>query len=58
MAMISVVHQTSRFVFIPESETYYTIDGKPGPPSIWDDLAGVYPTKNRGYVRIHTNFLQ
>lgn len=41
-----------------KSETFYTIDGQPGPRSIWDPLAGIYQTKNGGYVRIHTNFPQ
>ncbi|TFK48714.1 CoA-transferase family III [Heliocybe sulcata] len=39
-----------------KSESWYTIDGcLEGPGSLWDDIAGLYPTKD-GYVRIHTNF--
>ncbi|PVG03554.1 CoA-transferase family III [Serendipita vermifera] len=36
------------------SEAYTLIDGKV-PGDVWDDLAGLYPTKD-GHVRIHTNF--
>ncbi|KAK0491559.1 CoA-transferase family III domain-containing protein [Armillaria novae-zelandiae] len=37
------------------SETHYTLDGvKTG--SVWDSIAGLYKTRNGGYVRIHTNF--
>ncbi|KAJ3569378.1 hypothetical protein NP233_g5075 [Leucocoprinus birnbaumii] len=37
------------------SHAYYTLDGKSA-PDIWDPIAGVYPTKDQSYVRIHTNF--
>lgn len=42
----------------PESELYYTIDGKlTGSGSLWDAIAGLYKTKDDSYyVRIHTNF--
>ncbi|KAI0072040.1 CoA-transferase family III [Panus rudis PR-1116 ss-1] len=40
-----------------KSEQYYTLDGKlPRLSDFWDDLAGVYETKDNNYVRIHTNF--
>ncbi|KAH8085960.1 CoA-transferase family III [Cristinia sonorae] len=38
------------------NEAYYTIDGQPGPQSVWDDLAGIYSAKNGRHIRIHTNF--
>ncbi|MBV8927456.1 MAG: CoA transferase [Bradyrhizobium sp.] len=37
------------------SERYLRVDGKPPPPS-WDPTAGVYRTRDRRYVRLHTNF--
>ena len=42
-----------------ESEAYYEIEGYPrGNATIFDNLAGVYRTKDNNYVRIHTNFPQ
>jgi len=37
------------------SERYMRLDGKPPPPT-WDPTAGVYRTRDGGYVRLHTNF--
>lgn len=36
------------------SEQYTLMDDQP-PTEVWDDLAGLYPTRD-GHVRIHTNF--
>jgi crotonobetainyl-CoA:carnitine CoA-transferase CaiB-like acyl-CoA transferase len=37
------------------SERYLRVDGKPPGPA-WDAIAGVYPTGDRRFVRLHTNF--
>ena len=37
------------------SERYLRVDGKP-PPAAWDVIAGVYTTRDRRFVRLHTNF--
>jgi crotonobetainyl-CoA:carnitine CoA-transferase CaiB-like acyl-CoA transferase len=37
------------------SERYLRVDGKP-PGSVWDAIAGVYKTRDRRFVRLHTNF--
>src|SRR5712671_5831995 len=37
------------------SERYLRADGKPPPPA-WDAIAGVYKTRGRRFVRLHTNF--
>jgi crotonobetainyl-CoA:carnitine CoA-transferase CaiB-like acyl-CoA transferase len=37
------------------SERYLRLDGKPPPPA-WDAIAGVYRTRDRRFVRLHTNF--
>ncbi len=37
------------------SERYLSVDGKP-PPPVWDAIAGVYKTRDRRFVRLHTNF--
>ena len=37
------------------SERYLRVDGKPPPPA-WDAIAGVYKTRDKGFVRLHTNF--
>jgi len=37
------------------SERYLRVDGK-GPPAVWDSIAGIYKTRDRRYVRLHTNF--
>lgn len=38
------------------SEAWYTVDGEGLPKDVWDSIAGLYRTKNRSWVRIHTNF--
>jgi crotonobetainyl-CoA:carnitine CoA-transferase CaiB-like acyl-CoA transferase len=37
------------------SERYLGVEGKP-PPAAWDAIAGVYKTRDRRFVRLHTNF--
>jgi len=37
------------------SERYLRLDGQP-PPDPWDRIAGLYPTGDGGWVRLHTNF--
>ncbi|WP_291858289.1 CoA transferase [Bradyrhizobium sp.] len=37
------------------SERYLRVDGEPPPPA-WDAIAGVYKTRDNGFVRLHTNF--
>src|ERR1700694_5861328 len=37
------------------SERYLRVDGKPPPPT-WDAIAGIYETRDRRFVRLHTNF--
>jgi len=37
------------------SERYLRVDGKPPPPA-WDVIAGVYKTRDRRFIRLHTNF--
>jgi crotonobetainyl-CoA:carnitine CoA-transferase CaiB-like acyl-CoA transferase len=37
------------------SERYLRVDDKPPPPA-WDVIAGVYKTRDRRFVRLHTNF--
>src|SRR6516225_2528365 len=37
------------------SERYLRVDGKPPPPA-WDTIAGIYRTRDRRFVRLHTNF--
>jgi crotonobetainyl-CoA:carnitine CoA-transferase CaiB-like acyl-CoA transferase len=37
------------------SERYLRIDGQPAPEA-WDPIAGLYPTGDGGWVRLHTNF--
>jgi crotonobetainyl-CoA:carnitine CoA-transferase CaiB-like acyl-CoA transferase len=37
------------------SERYLRLDGQPSPPA-WDVIAGVYKTRDRRFVRLHTNF--
>lgn len=43
---------------VSASEAWYTIDGKFPIGDAWDALAGIYKTKDGGFVRIHTNFPQ
>jgi crotonobetainyl-CoA:carnitine CoA-transferase CaiB-like acyl-CoA transferase len=37
------------------SERYLRLEDKPPPPA-WDAIAGVYKTRGRRFVRLHTNF--
>jgi crotonobetainyl-CoA:carnitine CoA-transferase CaiB-like acyl-CoA transferase len=37
------------------SERYLRVDGKPPGPT-WDVIAGIYKTRDRRFVRLHTNF--
>jgi crotonobetainyl-CoA:carnitine CoA-transferase CaiB-like acyl-CoA transferase len=37
------------------SERYLRVDGKPPGPA-WDAIAGIYRTRDRRFVRLHTNF--
>ena len=37
------------------SERYLRVDGTPPPPA-WDAIAGIYKTRDRRFVRLHTNF--
>ena len=37
------------------SERYLRVDGKTPPPA-WDEIAGVYKTRDQRFVRLHTNF--
>jgi crotonobetainyl-CoA:carnitine CoA-transferase CaiB-like acyl-CoA transferase len=37
------------------SERYLRVDGKPPPPT-WDSTAGIYTTRDKRFVRLHTNF--
>jgi crotonobetainyl-CoA:carnitine CoA-transferase CaiB-like acyl-CoA transferase len=37
------------------SERYLRAEGKPPPPA-WDAIAGIYKTRDRRFVRLHTNF--
>src|ERR1700730_10092134 len=37
------------------SERYLRVDGKPPPPT-WDAIAWIYQTRDRRFVRLHTNF--
>lgn len=37
------------------SERYLRVDGDPPPPA-WDAIAGIYKTRDSGFVRLHTNF--
>src|SRR6266576_1706788 len=37
------------------SERYLRVEGKPPPPA-WDAIAGIYRTRDRRLVRLHTNF--
>jgi len=37
------------------SERYLRVDDKPPPPT-WDPTAGIYRTRDRRFVRLHTNF--
>ncbi|KAF9523912.1 CoA-transferase family III domain-containing protein [Crepidotus variabilis] len=38
------------------SEAWYTINGSAPKTDSWGSIAGLYPTKDLGWVRIHTNF--
>ncbi|CCL98720.1 uncharacterized protein FIBRA_00725 [Fibroporia radiculosa] len=39
-----------------KSEAWYAIDGKLPSGTLFDDIAGLYKTKDNSYVRLHTNF--
>ncbi|KAG6855883.1 hypothetical protein H0H87_009706 [Tephrocybe sp. NHM501043] len=39
-----------------DSEAWYTLNGGLPKGEVWDPIAGLYETKNGGFVRIHTNF--
>ncbi|KAF8503218.1 CoA-transferase family III [Hysterangium stoloniferum] len=45
----------ARHAALEFSESYYTINGTV-PGGAWDDIAGIYATKDQTFVRIHTNF--
>jgi crotonobetainyl-CoA:carnitine CoA-transferase CaiB-like acyl-CoA transferase len=45
------------FSVFPDSEKYYTIDGKLPEGKFFDELSDIFKTKD-GYVRLHTNFPQ
>ncbi|KAJ3492920.1 hypothetical protein NLJ89_g11137 [Agrocybe chaxingu] len=38
------------------SEAWYTVGEALPAGEVWDSIAGLYPTKGGGWVRIHTNF--
>ncbi|KAL6301987.1 CoA-transferase family III [Sparassis latifolia] len=38
------------------SEAWYIVNGRLPSGSLFDDLAGLYKTKDNSYVRLHTNF--
>ncbi|KAF8194154.1 CoA-transferase family III domain-containing protein [Pholiota molesta] len=46
-------HAASPFV---HSEAWYTVDDAIPAGDVWDNIAGLYKTKDGGWVRIHTNF--
>src|ERR1700686_4374516 len=46
-----MVHATAEC----RSERFLRVDGKPPPPA-WDPTAGIYTTKDKRFVRLHTNF--
>jgi hypothetical protein len=39
-------------------EFWYTVDGQLPQGEVWEPIAGIYATKDNGFVRIHTNFPQ
>ncbi|KAI1786842.1 CoA-transferase family III [Ganoderma leucocontextum] len=39
-----------------KSEAYYEVEGSKESSELFDNVAGVYRTKDNNYVRIHTNF--
>jgi hypothetical protein len=41
-----------------DSEAWYTINDSLPIGEAWDNIAGLYQTKDNGWVRIHTNFPQ
>ena len=45
-------------IYTVESESWYTINGELHTDKLFDELAGLYETKDNNYVRIHTNFPQ
>src|SRR5581483_11471870 len=48
---VDMVHATAEC----RSERYLRVDDKPPPPS-WDPTAGIYTTRDKRFVRLHTNF--
>ena len=48
---VDMVHATAEC----RSERYLRVDGKPPPPA-WDPTAGIYRTRDKRFVRLHTNF--
>jgi hypothetical protein len=52
--LVSLYHANPEAITV--SEGYTLIDGEV-PGEVWDDLAGLYQTRD-GHVRLHTNFPQ
>ncbi len=48
---VVMAHAAAEF----RSERFLSIDGGP-PAELWDPIAGLYPTGDGGWVRLHTNF--
>lgn len=48
---VEMAHAAAEFL----SERHLRLDGS-APPDPWNDLAGAYPTRGGGMVRLHTNF--
>src|SRR5581483_403003 len=48
---VDMVHATAEC----RSERYLRVDAKPPPPT-WDPTAGIYTTRDKRFVRLHTNF--
>ena len=48
---VDMVHATAEC----RSERYLRVDSKPPPPT-WDPTAGIYTTRDKRFVRLHTNF--
>ena len=45
-------------VYPVDSEAWYTVDGKLPEGDLWDNIAGLYRTRDNSMIRIHTNFPQ
>ncbi len=50
-ASVDMHHAVAEF----RSERYLQVDGKPA-PELWDAIAGNYQTRDKRWVRLHTNF--